>query len=105
MSYIREQEVNERYRQVRASAAQSWWAEQYAVVPEIETKEVHIIAGGIIPLWQKLKSKSDAKLLVVRVSTEDGQSIVGVEIPRFRIGTVLRPLGLGRFPAHPSKGF
>src|SRR5260370_6917999 len=105
MSYIREQEVNERYRPVRASAAQSWWAEQYAVVPEIETKEVHIIAGAIIPLWQKLKSKAEAKLQVVRVSTEDGQRIVGVEIPRLRIGPVLRSLGLGRFPANPSKVF
>ncbi len=105
MSYIREQEVNERYRPVRASAAQSWWAEQYAVVPEIETKEVHIIAGAIIPLWQKLKSKAEAKLQVVRVSTEDGQRIVGVEIPRLRIGPVLRSLGLGRFPADPSKVF
>src|SRR5260370_2737713 len=105
MSYIREQEVNERYRPVRASAAQSWWAEQYAVVPEIETKEVHIIAGAIIPLWQKLKSKAEAKLQVVRVSTEDGQRIVGVEIPRLRIGPVLRSLGLGRFAADPSKVF
>src|SRR5258708_31630122 len=90
---------------VRASAAQLWWAEQYAVVPEIETKEVHIIAGAIIPLWQKLKSKAEAKLQVVRVSTEDGQRIVGVEIPRLRIGPVLRSLGLGRFPADPSKVF
>src|SRR5882724_10692053 len=105
ISYIREQEVNERYRPVRAGEAQSWWTEQYAVVPEIDTKEVHIIAGAIIPLWQKLKSKAEAKLQVVRVSTEDGQRIVGVEIPRLRIGPVLRSLGLGRFPANPSKVF
>jgi len=105
ISYIREQEVNEKYRPVRVGEAQSWWTEQYAVVPEIETKEVHIIAGAIIPLWQKLKSKAEVKLQVVRVSTEDGQRIVGVEIPRLRIGPVLRSLGLGRFPANPSKVF
>ena len=67
--------------------------------------ELRIIAGAIIPLWQKLKSKEDARLRVVRVSTEDGQRIVGVEISRSRVGHVLRALGLKGPSLRPEQLF
>jgi hypothetical protein len=93
-SYIREQDLNAKYLVVASSEVRAWWVRQHARVPEIETRGVHIVAGAIIPLWQKLKTKEDARLKVVRVSTEDGQRIVGVEIPRTQVGHVLRALGL-----------
>jgi protein strawberry notch len=105
LSYIREQELNEKFRVVRSNEAKNWWARQYAQVPEIETHEVRILAGAIIPLWQKLKTRGDAKLRVVRVSTEDGQRIVGVEIPRAQVGRVLRALGLKGPMADPRQIF
>ena len=104
-SYIREQDLNEKYRVVRPQEAQPWWTPQYAVAPTIETREVHIIAGAIIPLWQRLKTKDDSRLRVARVSTEDSQRIVGVEIPRARVGQVLRTLGLDRSATDPAKVF
>lgn len=104
-SYIREQDLNEKYCVVRSDEAQAWWQRQYAAAPDIETKEVHIIAGAILPLWQKLKTRGDAKLRVVRVSTVDGQRIVGVEIPRSQVRQVLRTLGLGRPLADPATVF
>ena len=67
--------------------------------------EVRIIAGAIIPLWQRLKSKDDTKLRVVRVSTVDGQRIVGVEIPRSQVGRVLRSLGLDGAVVDPRQLF
>ncbi len=105
VSYIRDQELNEKYSVVRSDQAQTWWQRQFAAAPEIETKEVHIIAGAILPLWQKLKTRGDAKLRVVRVSTDDGQRIVGVEIPRSQVPQVLRTLGLGRPLADPGTVF
>jgi hypothetical protein len=93
-SYIREHDLNSKYQVVRAEEVQSWWAREHSRVPDVETQEVRIIAGAIIPLWQKLKTKDDAKLRVVRVSTVDEQRIVGVEIPRTQVGRVLRSLGL-----------
>jgi hypothetical protein len=61
-------------------------------------REVRIITDSIIPLWQRLKAKGDTRLRVIRVSTVDGQRIVGVEILRSRVGAVLRSLGLGDWP-------
>jgi hypothetical protein len=105
VSYIRDQELNEKYCPIRSDQAEAWWQRQYAAAPDIETKEVHIIAGAILPLWQKLKTRGDAKLRVVRVSTDDGQRIVGVEIPRSQVRQVLRTLGLGGPLADPGAVF
>lgn len=93
-SYIREQELNAKYRVVATHEARDWWIHQYDLVPEVATSEIRIVAGAIIPLWQKLKTKDDARLKVVRVSTGDGQRIVGVELPRTQVGQVLHALGL-----------
>jgi hypothetical protein len=93
-AYLREEELNSKYRAVTSNRAQSWWERQYDKVPEIETHEVRIVGGAIIPLWQKLKTKDDARLKVVRVSTAEGQRIVGVEIPRSHVGRVLCALEL-----------
>ncbi|HLJ90678.1 MAG TPA: hypothetical protein VKZ53_27980 [Candidatus Angelobacter sp.] len=93
-SYVREEDLNARYLVVSPTAVRDWWIRQHALVPEVETREAYIVAGAIIPLWQKLKTKDGAKLKVVRVSTEDGQRIVGVEIPGTRVGPILRTLGI-----------
>jgi hypothetical protein len=105
LSYLREQELNTKYSVVRSSEAEPWWVRQYSRVPEIETREVRIIGGAIIPLWQKLKTHGEAKLRVVRVGTQDGQRIVGVELPGTQVGQVLRALGLSGPPADPAGMF
>jgi hypothetical protein len=104
-SYVHEEELNTKYTPVTPEAARNWWDVEYARVPEIETREVRIIAGAIIPLWQRLKTKDDAKLRVVRVSTTDGQRIVGVEIPRSQVNRVLRGLGLSGPELDPRQLF
>src|SRR5207245_1276113 len=71
----------------------------------IETVESHIIGGAIIPLWQRFKTQEDTRLRVVRVTTEDGQRIVGVQIPRDRVGAVLRSLGDSRDLREPAELF
>lgn len=104
-AYIKDQDLNERYRIVSADVAKGWWEKRFSLAPTIDTSSVHIIAGAIIPLWHKLKTDDDAQLSVVRVSTKDGQRIVGVEIPRFGIGKVLRSLGLGNRCNNPQEVF
>src|SRR5207253_538220 len=44
-------------------------------------------------------------LRVVRVTTEDGQRIVGIQIPRDRVGAVLRSLGDSRDLREPDEIF
>jgi hypothetical protein len=104
-NYIHEDDLNEKYRVVSPEHACRWWTERHKSIPAINTIETHIIAGAIIPLWQCLKTHQDAQLRVVRVSTDDGQRIVGIEIPRERVGQVLRSLGLARSLREPEQIF
>src|SRR5207249_537350 len=95
-NYIHDDELNEKYKAVAPERARDWWTQKHATVPAIETVETHIIGGAIIPLWQRFKTQEDTRLRVVRVTTEDGQRIVGIQIPRDRVGAVLRSLGDSR---------
>jgi hypothetical protein len=74
-------------------------------IPPIEISELHIIGGAIIPLWQRLKTNHDTQLKVVRVTTDDGQRIVGIQIPPHKVWQVLRSLGIGRTPTEPNQIF
>src|SRR5438309_4107018 len=69
---------------------------------ETTTKELHLIAGAVLPLWQRLKTTQDAQLKVVRVVTEDDQRIVGVKIPANRVQQVLRALGIACAISDPA---
>lgn len=71
--------------------------------PAIETVETHILGGAIIPLWQRLKTDREASLRVVRVSTDEGQRIVGIHIPNDRVWGVLRSLGISRRLQDPAQ--
>jgi hypothetical protein len=104
-NYIHDDELNEKYKAVAPERARDWWTEKHATVPAIETVESHIIGGAIIPLWQRFKTQEDTRLRVVRVTTEDGERIVGIQIPRDRVGAVLRSLGDSRDLREPDEIF
>lgn len=104
-NYVHEDELSEKYRAVTPEQAQAWWTHKHASIPPIETVETHIISGAIIPLWQRLKTHEGARLRVVRVTTDEGQRIVGIHIPPDRVGQVLRSLGLSRRLREPEEVF
>jgi len=104
-SYIHDAELTEKYKPVAPGKARDWWVQKHASVPPIETLETHIIGGAIIPLWQRFKTHEDARLRVVRVTTDDGQRIVGVRIPPEQVGAVLRALALSRDLREPDEIF
>ncbi|MGH9838179.1 MAG: strawberry notch C-terminal domain-containing protein, partial [Blastocatellia bacterium] len=103
--YLGENELGEKYTPVSAEAARDWWTTRHAAIPPVETTEMHIIGGAILPLWQRLKTQEGTRLRVVRVSTDAGQRIVGVWIPRERVWTVLRALGIGQPLQSPEEIF
>src|SRR5258708_26489954 len=82
-TYIHDDELKDKYRAVIPSKARHRRIKKHASVPPIETHETHIIGGAIIPLWQRFKTHEEARLRVVRVTTDDGHPIVGY---RFRLG-------------------
>ena len=82
-----------------------WWTEKYSAIPDVQTSELHIISGAITPLWQRLKTTDATHLRVVRVTADDGQRIVGVQIPSERVGAVLRALGVATTSREPDEIF
>lgn len=104
-TYIHDDELKEKYRPVIPSKARDWWIKKHATVPPIETHETHIIGGAIIPLWERFKTHEEARLRVVRVTTDDGQRIVGIRIPTEQVGPIVRALGAMRDLREPEQIF
>jgi hypothetical protein len=104
-NYIHDDELSEKYRSVAPGKASEWGTQKHATVPPIETIETHIIGGAIIPLWQRFKTHEEARLRVVRVTTDDGQRIVGIRIPPEQVGVVVRALGSTRDLREPDEIF
>jgi hypothetical protein len=104
-SYIPEYELREKYRAVTPAKARGWWSDKYASVPPIETHQIHIIGGAIIPLWQRFKTHEETRLRVVRVTTDEGQRIVGIRIPSDQVGRLIRALGSSRDFREPHEIF
>jgi len=104
-SYMHDDELSEKYRAVVPGKARQWWTKKHATVPLIETLETHIIGGAIIPLWQRFKTHEEARLRVVRVTTDDGKRIVGIRIPPEQVGVIVRALGSTRDLREPDEIF
>jgi hypothetical protein len=104
-TYIHDDELKEKYRAVIPSKAREWWIKKHATVPPIETHETHIIGGAIIPLWERFKTHEEARLRVVRVTTDDGQRIVGIRIPQEQVGPIVAALGARRDLREPEEIF
>ncbi|MDX6576470.1 MAG: hypothetical protein QOE96_2423 [Blastocatellia bacterium] len=104
-NYIHEADLADKYRPVSPSKARDWWTQTHAAVPPIETIETHIIGGAIIPLWQRFKTHEEARLRVARVTTDDGQRIVGVRIPPQQVGPIIKALGSFRDLREPHEIF
>jgi hypothetical protein len=100
--YITDKELA-RYKKIQLKSALAWWKLYCNTVPETTTKELHLIAGAVLPLWQRLKTTEDAQLKVVRVVTEDNQRIVGVMVPTNRVQQILRALGIASVITDPAE--
>jgi hypothetical protein len=96
ISYIRDAQLTETYRPVVPENVRDWWTAKYATIPDVQTSKLHVIGGAITPLWQSLKTTEATHLRVVRLTTDDGQRIVGVQIPSDHVAEVLGALGVAR---------
>jgi hypothetical protein len=103
--YLNEADLTARFQPVTPDAASQWWTLTHAAIPPIQTTETHIIGGAIIPLWQRFKTSEGGRLRVVRVTTDEGQRIVGIQIPKQRVARVLHSLGISRSLREPGEIF
>jgi hypothetical protein len=84
------------YNEATAKDAKKTWDAVVAAVPPIKTDRIHIISGALLPVWNRLKRDPEQKLKIVRVKTDDGQRVVGIQVSDKAVGQVLRQLGFAK---------
>ena len=94
MSYIRENELNQKYRVVPKSRAETWWLNEESKIPPFEQKTVHLLSGALLPIWKYLKTLSHDALNIVRTTTDEGTRLVGVNITAESLNDIRRHFGL-----------
>ena len=94
LSYVRESELNQKYRIVPKAKAEKWWLQEEAKIPPYEHKAVHLLSGALLPIWKYLKTLSKDALDIVRTTTDDGTRLVGVKISEDRLRDLFRHFGL-----------
>ncbi len=94
LSYVRESELNQKYRLVPKTRAESWWLEEESKIPEYEYKTVHLLSGALLPIWKYLKTLSHDALNIVRTTTDSGMRLVGVNISEEWLRDIRRHFGL-----------
>ena len=99
----------EKYDNVKPDEASDWWNEKVANYPKQREEDVHLISGVILPFWEKIQNnisnKSQEKVKISRVVTDDGQRFIGVRLPKSSITRVLRAIGIQQTITDPGKIF
>jgi len=94
LSYIRESELNQKYRIVTKTKAEKWWLTEEAKIPPFEDKTVHLLSGALLPIWKYLKTLSKDALNIIRTTTDDDTRLVGVKISEGWLRDLFRHFGL-----------
>ncbi|MBK8464319.1 MAG: strawberry notch family protein [Chloracidobacterium sp.] len=94
VAYLRESELNQRYRIVPKTKAEDWWIKEETKIPEFEKRTVHILSGALLPIWKYLKTLSHDALNIVRTTTDDGTRLVGVKISEEWLRDIRQHFGL-----------
>lgn len=92
--YIPESELSRLYTLIPdPKDAEEQWRARYEAAPKVRTHDVHLLTGVTLPLWDRLPGGR-----VVRTMTEDGQRLVGMQIPNENVARVLADLGISSGP-------
>jgi len=94
LSYIRESELNQKYRIVAGTKAEAWWLSEEDKIPAFEYRTVHLLSGALLPIWKYLKTLQQSGLNIVRTTTDAGVRLVGVNISGEWLGDIRRHFGL-----------
>lgn len=94
LSYVRENELNQKYRIVPKSRPETWWLNEEAKIPPFEHKTVHLLSGALLPIWKYLKTLSHDALNIVRTTTDEGTRLVGVNVAAESLNDIRRHFGL-----------
>ncbi|NJM54377.1 MAG: hypothetical protein HC846_13970, partial [Blastocatellia bacterium] len=92
--YIRESELDSRFKIVPKSRARAWWLTEQTKIPPTEQKTIHLLSGALLPIWKNLKKLQQTGLNIVRTTTDDGVRLVGVNIAAETIKEIRRTFGI-----------
>ncbi len=92
--YIRESELDSRYKIVPKSRAKEWWQSEAEKIPPTEQKTIHLLSGALLPIWKNLKNLQQNGLNIVRTTTDDGIRLVGVSIAASTVNEIRRTFGI-----------
>mgnify|MGYP001594668353 FL=1 len=80
------------YTMLTEAEAKAAWDKELAAAPKTYTDHLHMIAGAILPVWNRITGDNAR---VVRTQTEDGTRIIGRVVPPSQLKDTLRNLGVG----------
>jgi len=80
-----------RYDMVQADEAETAWNEQVENAPDTREETLHLVTGALLPIWDRLPSRSPK---IVRLTLDDGRSLLGREIPDVELTRTLDNLGV-----------
>lgn len=92
---INEDELQGKYDSISLEDAQAQWEEKYEAAPREAVRNMHLIAGAVTPIMNRLKAANANRMEIIRTKADNGDRIVGVEIPAGNVSRVLRALGVG----------
>jgi hypothetical protein len=78
-----------KWKEVPKKEAKKLWEAEIAKAPKEETRRHHLIAGTILPIWDRLRGNTR----VIRTQTQEGERFIGRRIPEHVIDQVLQNLG------------
>ena len=101
--YIRESELDSRYKIVPKSRAQDWWQSEQEKIPPTEQKTIHLLSGALLPIWKNLKKLQQNGLNIIRTTTDDGTRLVGVSIAAAAVNEIRRTFGIWKNAAETAE--
>lgn len=94
LEYIRDTELDRRYKLVPRTRARDWWLAEEAKIPATEQKTIHLLSGALLPIWKNLKRLHQSGLNIVRTTTDEGTRLVGVSLSGETINEIRRTFGI-----------
>jgi hypothetical protein len=77
------------WKKIEKQDAKDLWQVETEKAPEFVTRDLHLITGAILPVWDRLKGSPR----VVRLQTDKGERFLGRVIPESHISDTLQALG------------
>jgi hypothetical protein len=91
--YMPQSRLTSNWDKLTTEKAEKLWNDAVAELPEFHTKNLHLIGGTVLPVWDKLPSEN---VRIYRVLTTDGDMLIGRVIPEDMIDATLYKLGAAR---------